>query len=244
MLAATAAMYGVVASPAFGFRDVRIDGARYSDPAELTRRLALESGANLFVLSTDAVEARLRELTSVATADVGIELPSTVSVRVVEREPILVWGIGSRRLLVDRDGVAFAAATDTTSTTALPAVDDRRSASTALDVGGRLDAIDLDAATRLASIRPADVGSVAPGLSVAVTDENGFVLAVGNGWSAVFGFYTTSLRTPALIPGQVRLLHGLLAGREAQVERVILASDTSGTYVPRATPKPSPTPRP
>jgi hypothetical protein len=43
-----------------------------------------------------------------------------------------------------------------------------------------------------------------------------------------------------MIPGQVRLLRSLLAGREAQVDRVILASETDGTYTPRTTPKPSP----
>ena len=68
-----------------------------------------------------------------------------------------------------------------------------------------------------------------------VTDDNGFVLqARPNGWSAIFGFYTPTLRTTALIPGQVRLLRSLLDGREATVERVILASETDGTYVPRA----------
>ena len=64
------------------------------------------------------------------------------------------------------------------------------------------------------------------------------------GWSAVFGFYTPSLRTTELIPGQVRLLRSLLVGREQLVDRVILASETDGTYTPRATPKPSPKPKP
>ena len=101
----------------------------------------------------------------------------------------------------------------------------------------RLDAVDLDAATRLASLVPADVGSSAVSLAVVVTDENGFVLDTRpKGWSAVFGFYTPSLRTTELIPGQVRLLRSLLAGREQLVDRVILASETDGTYTPRATP--------
>jgi hypothetical protein len=117
---------------------------------------------------------------------------------------------------------------------------DARAASAAFAVGGRLDPLDLDAATRLGSIKPADVGSAAARLAVMVTDENGFVVkAMPAGWSAVFGFYTPSLRRPDLIAGQVRLLHSLLEGREPAVDRVILASDTSGTFIPR----PSPTPR-
>ncbi len=70
-----------------------------------------------------------------------------------------------------------------------------------------------------------------------VTDANGFILDTRpKGWSAVFGFYTPSLRTTELIPGQVRLLRSLLVGREQLVDRVILASETDGTYTPRATP--------
>ena len=72
----------------------------------------------------------------------------------------------------------------------------------------------------------------------------------------MFGFYTPTLRTTDLIPGQVRLLRSLLYGREAKVGRIILADDRSGTYIPRgsapssatpeATPEPTtrPTPRP
>ena len=58
-------------------------------------------------------------------------------------------------------------------------------------------------------------------------------------WTAVFGFYTPTLRTTDLVPGQVRLLRSLLAGRETTVSRVVLADDESGTYVPVETPKPS-----
>ena len=70
-----------------------------------------------------------------------------------------------------------------------------------------------------------------------VTDENGFVVGTRpTGWTAVFGFYTPSLRTTELIPGQVRLLRSLLVGREQLVDRVILASETDGTYIARPTP--------
>ena len=48
----------------------------------------------------------------------------------------------------------------------------------------------------------------------------------------MFGFYTPTLRTTDLIPGQVRLLRSMLAGREDDVLRVILADDRSGTRRP------------
>ncbi len=78
-----------------------------------------------------------------------------------------------------------------------------------------------------------------------VTDENGFVRPATRpgGWSAVFGFYTPSLRTPAIIPGQVRLLRSLLVGREPVIAGS--SSHRDRRHVPpRATPRPSPTSSP
>jgi cell division septal protein FtsQ len=241
MLLAAGGIYGVAASPAFGLGPVTVRGVQLTDVAEVTARLGLVPGTNLFALSTEPLAARLRELPTVAAADVTIRLPDTLDVDVHEREPILVWGVGERRFLVDRDGVLFAElGPDSQEGATLPAMTDARAASAALGVGGRLDPLDLDAATRLGSVKPADVGSTASRLAVSVTDANGFVVtAMPSGWSAVFGFYTPSLRRPDLIAGQVRLLRSLLAGREPAVDRVILASDTSGTFISR----PSPTPR-
>ena len=51
-------------------------------------------------------------------------------------------------------------------------------------------------------------------------------------------------RTPELIPGQVRLLRSLLIGREPTLDKVILASETDGTYTVKPTPRPSATPAP
>ena len=102
----------------------------------------------------------------------------------------------------------------------------------------QLDPVDLDAATRLASLRPADVG-VAGGLAGGQRHRRERLRRRAPkpaGWAAVFGFYTPSLRTTELIPEQVRLLRSLLVGREPQVDRVVLASGTDGTYTPRASP--------
>jgi hypothetical protein len=128
---------------------------------------------------------------------------------------------------------------------ARPVVTDRRiAAEAALGETDSLESTVLDAATRLASVRPADLGSSATSLTVEVGDESGFVVRADPiGWVAIFGFYTPTLRTTELIPGQIRLLRSLLADREATVARVILADDTTGTYLPRPTARPSPTGR-
>jgi cell division septal protein FtsQ len=241
MLLSAGAMYGAAASPAFGLGPVTVRGVQFTDAAAVTQRLSLPPGTNLISLSTEPLVARLRELPTVAAAEVTIHLPNTVNVDVREREPILIWAVGERRFLVDRDGMLFAElGPGSQDASTLPAMTDARAASASFAIGGRLDPLDLDAATRLGSIKPADVGSAAARLTVSVTDENGFVVtAMPGGWSAVFGFYTPSLRRPDLIAGQVRLLHSLLEGREPTVDRVILASDTSGTFIPRAVASPA-----
>jgi cell division septal protein FtsQ len=242
MLLAAAAVYGLAATSAFTFTRIELRGATLVDEATVRARLGIPAGANLFGIQTEPIEARLRAIPSVSRADVSVSLPDTISVEVAERQPIVVWHVGGRRLLVDRDGMAYAEldSDPPPAVAALPVVDDARAVSRRLAVGAGVDPVDLDAATRLASLSPADVGSAAARLKVGVTDENGFVLtSEPNGWSAVFGFYGRSLRTPELIPGQVQLLASLLAGREATVGQVILADDRDGTYLPKASTAPS-----
>lgn len=246
LLVSAAAMYGVANSSAFTSGRLDIEGAAYTPTADLEAAMAPAKGVNLFALSTAPLEARLRELPTVVDAAVSVRLPDVLSVRVTEREPILVWELGSRHYLVDVDGLLFARldmGEPPATADALPRVQDRRAGSVGLAIGRSLDAVDLDAARRLASLVPADVGSEASRLDVVVNDQSGFIV-VGQpvGWRAVFGFYTASLRTTELIPGQVRLLRSLLIGREQLVDRVILASETDGTYVPRPTPTPTPAP--
>jgi hypothetical protein len=222
-------------------------GATFTDEAAVRAVLEEVRGANLFALVTPPLEARIRELPTVRSADVSVRLPDTLAVRLRERTPILVWQVGARRYLVDTDGQLFARLPEAPPDSAanLPVVEDRRAASVGLSVGRALDRVDLDAATRLASLVPADVGSEAEALHVFVSDANGFTLRTKPAtWQAVFGFYTPTLRTPELIPGQVRLLRSLLIGREPLIDRIILASETDGTFTTKATPIPSEPPVP
>lgn len=246
-LVSSAAVYGVVNSSAFTFANVAIEGATFTDETAVAASLEGARGQNLFQLVTRPLEDEIRTVPSVRRAEVSVRLPDTLVVRIQERSAILVWRIGARRYLVDIDGSLFSRLVDEPpeAVATLPVVEDRRAASVGLSVGRVLDRVDLDAATRLASLAPSDVGSEADGLLVYINDANGFTLrARPAGWTAVFGFYTPTLRTPELVPGQVRLLRSLLIGREPLLERIILASETDGTYTTRPTPSPSATPAP
>jgi hypothetical protein len=245
MLAAAAVVYGVSSSPAFQLATVEVTGTTFTDQADVTATIEGVKGQNLFTLETAPLEAALRGLPTVASAQVTVQLPHTLAIAIKERAAVMVWKVGARRYLAGANGELFARVTDQApdAGAGLPVVEDRRAASAGLSVGGHLDTVDLDAATRLASLVPADIGSGAERLAVWVTDENGFIVRTRPAsWIAVFGYYTASLRTPELIPGQVRLLRSLLYGQESTVEKVILASETDGTYIPEKTPEPSPSP--
>lgn len=247
LLLAAATIYGLANSSAFEANGVRIEGATYTAATDVEAALEEIRGENLFVIRTAPLEEAIARLRTVREAAISVQLPDTVVVDLVERTPILVWQVGARRYLADVEGRLFARLDEEAppAADALPVVEDRRAASAGLAVGSTLAVVDLDAATRLASLLPADVGSEADRLTVLVNDTSGFVVrAQPTGWAAVFGFYTANLRTPELIPGQVRLLRSLLLGREPLVERVILASETDGTYIPRPTPRPTSTPEP
>lgn len=243
MLLSAGVIYGLAATPAFGFERLDVSGTSLTTEAAIRSQVGLETGTNLVGLATEPVAARLRTLPAVSDAFVSVGLPDTLQVRIVERRPILVWAVAARRYAVDGTGLLFAdVTTDPTGVVAgIPVVTDERSFATELTVLTKLDPVVLDAATRLGSLTPSQIGSHAAALRVRVTDDRGFTITGGSGgWVAVFGFYGQDQRKPSLIPGQVQLLGGLLAGREDTVQTVILADDREGTYIA----KPTPTPRP
>jgi cell division septal protein FtsQ len=246
MLVSAATIYGVGSSSAFEYINLRVEGNHATDVAAVESALAGVRGRNLFGLSTAPLAAELEKLPTVRQARVDVSLPGTLAVVLDEREADIVWQVGTNRYLTDADGFLFAPIGEQSPPEAagLPVIDDLRAASAGLAVGSRLDGVDLDAATRLASLVPADIGSAAVSLAVQVTDETGFeVAARPAAWSAIFGFYTPSLRTTELIPGQVRLLRSLLIGREQLVDKVIVASATDGTFTLRPTPRPTVKPK-
>jgi hypothetical protein len=247
LVASGLAIYGLAASPAFAVREIAATGAALTGDAPVLEALAMtvpapaaaggEGGVNIVTLATAPLAARVAALPTVASVVVTAALPDALHVAVTEREPILVWEVAGRRWLVDREGrvLADAASADATAAateaaSGLPTVADDRRGSKTLAPGSAVDPVDLDVATRLASLTPGDIGSKAESIVVSASDPTGWSLSVPDGWEAVFGFYPGSVRPPDLIPEQVRLLRSLLAVREGRLKRAILASGETGTY--------------
>jgi hypothetical protein len=234
LLASVLLVQGLTTASTFGIHRIDVDTVRWTDREQLLRWLDVSEGANAFALPTGSLAERLELLPSVASASVEVSLPDALVVHVVERTAIIAWRVGDAYYLVDRDGFLFELTTaDVVAADHLPVIADSRSGSrVVLTVGTRLEPADLDAATRLASLVPEDVGSRATRLQVGVSDGEGFTLTTTpRSWTAVFGIYRPGLRSPELVPGQVRLLRSLLFGREDRVARVILADEVNGTCV-------------
>jgi len=243
MMVVAGAIYGLAATSAFGFERLEVNGTGLTTEEAIRASVGLEPGTNLVGLATEPIEARVRQLPSVRDAKVAVGLPDVLRVDVTERRPIVIWAVGDRRFAVDAGGLLFADVTTDPSgfTKGMPTVSDERASATSLTVAATLDPVVLDAATRLGSLTPSQVGSHAAAFRVHVTDDRGFTISSGSGsWVAVFGFYGLSQRTPALIPGQVQLLGALLASREDAVATVILADATEGSITAKPTPHPKP----
>jgi cell division protein FtsQ len=242
LVLSTVALYGATTTDAFALHRTDVTGAVYTSRDTIDAALDVPAGANLFEVRTGDLAARLREIPAIRSVDVAVVLPDRLRVVIHEREPLLAWRVGGGTFLVDSTGFVLAQLGDhpPAGAAVLPVVDDRRAASVGLEVGAVIDPVSLDAALRIGSLLPADVGSDGTRLGIAYDDTDGFtVTGAPSGWTAVFGFYTLTLRPTDLIPGQVRLLRSVLAGQEGKLARILLADDKSGTLLPRSTPKPS-----
>src|SRR5262249_26762783 len=154
-------------SDAFAARRTEITGITWTPRDAVLAALAVPAGQNLFTLNTHPLEARLASLPGVRGASGSGAPPAEGRGDGGGRKALLAWAVGDHRYLVDDTGTLFGELGDgaPAEAAALPVVEDARPESTALGVGSVLDPVDLDAALRLGSLRPADLGSAASRLA-------------------------------------------------------------------------------
>jgi len=104
--AATLAAAGLVVgrSSLFAVDRIRVVGEDHLRAAEIVRRSGIEPGTNVLFLDAGAVERRIEADPWVRDAAVTRRLPSTVTIRVVERTPVAVVQRNGRPVLVAADG--------------------------------------------------------------------------------------------------------------------------------------------
>ena len=236
---------------------ISVVGTLLLDPDAVIAAANIPIGSSLLGVNLRAAEDAVAALPLVASVRVSAGLPDGIQIRVREKSLLLRWQIGDRVYAITERGellgetASLNLAPSAAAALALaPLLYDDRTPSP-LPTVGQLTATELDVATRLASLTPEDLGTAATTLTLRLTSDFGFVVeATGPAiaWNAVFGIYSATIRPTSMIPGQVRLLRSLLAGRETRIGWVILADDQAGTYTakgvrpppPSVSPSPSP----
>ncbi|SDQ42635.1 cell division protein FtsQ/DivIB [Actinopolyspora saharensis] len=104
----TTAAVLVFFTPALGVRSVRVSGTEVLDAGRVSRVASIEEGTPIVRVDRAAVRERVTGISRVESADVRLVWPSTVRIRVVEREPVLFERVSGGVRLVDDDGVGFA----------------------------------------------------------------------------------------------------------------------------------------
>ena len=240
---------------------ISVVGTLLLDPDAVIAAANIPIGSSLLGVNLRAAEEAVAALPLVASVRVSAGLPDGIQIRVREKSLLLRWQIGDSIYAVSESGellgetatLDLAPSAAAALATAPLLFDDRTSSP--LPTVGQLTATELDVATRLASLTPEDLGTAATTLTLRLLSDFGFVVeATGPAieWNAVFGIYSATIRPTSMIPGQVRLLRSLLAGRESRIGWVILADDQAGTYTakgvrpppPAAEPSPSLSPAP
>ena len=241
--------------------EVSVVGTLLLDPEAVIAAANIPIGSSLLGVNLRAAEEAVAALPLVAAARVSAGLPDGIQIRVREKSLLLRWQIGDRIYAVTESGELLGdtaslnlASTAAAAFAAAPLLFDDRTPSPLL-TDKQLTPTELDVATRLASLSAEDLGTSATSLTLRLLSDFGFVVeATGPSieWNAVFGIYSATIRPTSMIPGQVRLLRSLLAGRETAIGWVILADDQAGTYTakgvrpppPSVSPSPSPSTSP
>ncbi|MGI8872184.1 MAG: cell division protein FtsQ/DivIB [Candidatus Limnocylindria bacterium] len=210
LVAAVAVLAALTAGPWLRVARASWQGERYTPTEQIAAAVQPATGHSLVTLDTAQLADRLRALPAVADARVDARLPDELRVEITEKRPAAVWQTSAARLIVAGDGAVIGAlavgAEPPGELSRLPLVDDRRSASRDIIVGGRLPAGSVGTALQLAALDPASMGSSSRQVSVLIDDQYGFVVVSARpDWSAAFGFYGLDRsNSPAAGGAQIR----------------------------------------
>jgi hypothetical protein len=192
-VALAAALVALLSGPWLRVRELAWEGQQYTSPAELEEALAPSIGVSALAVDTQALNARLVELPSVAEATVEVSLTGHVEATVVEPAAAFLWetrhelfiGAADGTLFVELDGEAREQTFGD-----LPRVRDLRFAGRILATGDVIPEALVRVALRLSELDPVLLGSDATRLAIEVDDEFGFrVASAQQEWEIAFGVY-------------------------------------------------------
>ncbi len=174
-------LYFMAFSDVFTVSAAELTGAQRLTPAAINTALKI-SGSSIFSLQPDQMLATLRsEFPELEKVSVGIGFPAGVTVRAVERQPVLAWQQAGLTVWVDDAGVAFTPQGDGQSLVQVTA--EEAPPALAPDQYGRHQLISPDMVSAIKTL-----SQIAPAGSSLIYDPSlGFGWTDPGGWKAFFG---------------------------------------------------------
>lgn len=178
-----AALYFAYNLPQFRVTHAQVTGNQLIPSLELNAAMSV-TGQPIFLLRPEELETRLRlnypELTSV---DVTIELPNIVSVKVVERRPVVRWEQSGGYTWIAEDGVAFRPRGEIPELISVVAVSAPTLTLSAADPLNPVPFISTEMVQALKGL----AGHVPPGMTILYDPVLGFGWNDPRGWLVYFG---------------------------------------------------------
>lgn len=100
--------WGMTADAGFKLDQVYLTGREHADVSVVKAALNVQTGAPILSLDLEAMQARLKEIPEVKSAIIGRQLPSSLSIALIERQPAAIWQRDGKHMLVDAEGVVLA----------------------------------------------------------------------------------------------------------------------------------------
>lgn len=94
----------LLAQGGFKLEDVVVEGRKRTDKKQILEALRLERDQPLFMISVNEAKDKLEKLPWIKAVSVERRLPSSLIIRLSEKEPIAIWQNQGKTYLVDRDG--------------------------------------------------------------------------------------------------------------------------------------------
>jgi cell division septal protein FtsQ len=184
LLAASFGLHALFTARYFEVQHISVEGTRNPQIIAAIGRLHLE-GVNIFLADTSADAAHVAALPPVAAASVTRSLPDTLLVQVVERQPVLIWQVGSFLYSIDAGGAIIA---QVQQDGGLPVITDEHSRDLRghpFAPGGKIDPKIVQMARQL--LKQIPTASDVTSFTLRDTLDYGIVLTSADGWQARFG---------------------------------------------------------
>ncbi len=87
--------------------NVYLEGQEYTKTEAILKQMDVQIGMPLFAIDLDIIRSKLEALPWVRYAEVERQYPSTLTVRIIEREPVALWQLDGELSLLDSQGLVI-----------------------------------------------------------------------------------------------------------------------------------------